>query len=126
MTMPDGYGAVINPPGTRRTEEVLAAAAKAGFKGSDIIVTYDGYYVPLAVLDEIENARGSDEPDDTEAEVEETEAEQTQTAADEEEPAPPKNGSTKAWSEWAAKNRGYDPEENLTRDELIERYGKEE
>lgn len=69
---------------------------------------------------ESEQGEGEPAPESTEDPATE------ESTEDSGEPAPAGNASTAVWSEWAEKNRGYDPTEGLDRKALIERFGEKE
>lgn len=75
-----------------------------------------------------DDATAGEVPSSTPADGEQTEGESAGADATEGEkqPEPPRAGagsSTQAWSDWAAATHNYNPEEGLTRDKLITRYG---
>lgn len=116
--IPEGYG-IIAGRGRDTAIKALAAAKVAGVDSRLVKTVDEGYLVPIAVLDAF------DESNESAPEAEDVQ--NLNADAEEEEIAyPARNASKAAWQKWAVDTQGYDADEGLTRDELIERYGEKE
>jgi hypothetical protein len=113
--IPEGYG-VIAGRSQENAQKALAAADAAGVDQSLILTVDEGYLAPLAVLD------AYDANAETVQNLDEDEPEESPEEGDEGPAYPAGNASKAVWSKWAAETQGYDPAEDLSRAELIERY----
>ncbi len=111
---PEGFGFYAGRS-TTNARAILAAADKVGVDRREVYGDQNGYYAPDAVIAELEKSLTGGKAE-AEPVVEEQAPEQESV------PAPAKNASKAKWSEWAAQTQGYDPAEDLSRDDLIERY----
>jgi len=131
--MREGYG-VIAGRSAKNARAALDAADAAGVDQLLVTAVDGGYEVPIAVLDAYEKAQGiqpgdspRNAPEKVKAKEDTTGDDTSDTSEPESPPAPPKAGAgsgVDAWAKWAQEVHGYDPEEDLSRNELIERYGE--
>lgn len=117
MPIPEGH-AFVAGRSRDRARLLLDAAAELGLTATVVRTQVDGYIVPSEVADLVANAAAGEAADEVEVVIEPDSAPAEQGATQ-----PAKNGSKAAWAEWAAATQGYDPEEDLSRDALIDRYG---
>lgn len=122
--LPAGHGFIAGRgrPIARKVFEAVAAVEGDEYS---VKTTDGGYTAPLDVVAKYEELNGLESSTSTDAGPGTTEGEGTPaepTGAEE----PKRSASTEAWATWAKDHKGYDPAEDLSRAELIERFGEKE
>lgn len=127
LSIPEGFAFVARGDRSRReaATELLARAEEQGVDPTLIRSTTDGYYIPEELLTKDEQSAAAaiaDAVNAREANVTRSTAEATAVAEAEGDDRPALNAKKADWVDFA-KTQGYDESEELTKDELIERYG---
>ena len=129
--IPEG-DAFVEPRNVETVRGLLTAAAELGLESSVVRTQQGGYLAPVKVVAKFQESVEDDtatitSAPSTEEEDEETEeTEEEPEVEDEETDAPPaKNASKADWEAYAVAN-GYEPDEGLTKEQLIERFGASE
>lgn len=147
ISTPEGFAHIDGRSG-ERAKRLLEVADELGVSRDLVRTTSFGYVVPTEVAQAYGDAptaplvpESSSELDSTETTKTEADGESStegetneagesekseETESEEKQPEPPRAGagsSTQAWADWATANHGYDQAEELSRDELIAKYG---